>query len=211
MAQEKDQNFEQIILETAERLFLEKGYVMTSTTEIAAEAGCNQALVHYYFRTKENLFDSIFEKRFSTFFKAIFDFNFNKNLSFKQKVKQIVESHFDLLNEHPKMISLIMNELSRRPDHIKTIKQNLQSVPLKVIDSLENELRQEIKQGNVNANINMMDLVITMVSLNASLFLLMPVAAEVLGMQQIEKEHVIKKRREENVKIILRYLGYGDY
>ncbi|MEA4868799.1 hypothetical protein SDC9_57312 [bioreactor metagenome] len=211
MAQEKDQNFEQIILETAERLFLEKGYVMTSTTEIAAEAGCNQALVHYYFRTKENLFDSIFEKRFNKFFNGIFDFNFNKNLSFKQKVKQIVESHFDLLNEHPKMISLIMNELSRRPDHIKTIKQNLQSVPLKVIDSLENELRQEIKQGNVNANINMMDLVITMVSLNASLFLLMPVAAEVLGMQQIEKEHVIKKRREENVKIILRYLGYRDY
>ncbi len=211
MAQEKDQNFEQIILETAERLFLEKGYVMTSTTEIAAEAGCNQALVHYYFRTKENLFDSIFEKRFNKFFNGIFDFNFNKNLSFKQKIIQIVESHFDLLNEHPKMISLIMNELSRRPDHIKTIKQNLQSVPLKVIDSLENELRQEIKQGNVNANINMMDLVITMVSLNASLFLLMPVAAEVLGMQQIEKEHVIKKRREENVKIILRYLGYGDY
>ena len=210
MAQEKDQNFEQIILDTAERLFLEKGYVMTSTTEIAAEAGCNQALVHYYFRTKENLFDSIFEKRFNTFFNGIFDFNFNKNLSFKQKIIQIVESHFDLLNEHPKMISLIMNELSRRPDHIKTIKQNLQSVPLKVIDSLENELRQEIKQGSINADITMMDLVITMVSLNASLFLLMPVAAEVLGMEQIEKEHVIKKRREENVKIILRYLGYGN-
>ncbi|MDD2286095.1 MAG: TetR/AcrR family transcriptional regulator [Bacteroidales bacterium] len=211
MAQERDQNFEQIILETAERLFLEKGYVMTSTTEIAAEAGCNQALVHYYFRTKEKLFDSIFEKRFSAFFNAIFDFNFNNNLSFEQKIRQIIESHFDLLSAHPKMISLVINELSRRPDHIKTIKQNLQSIPLQVIGSLEKELQQEIKKGNIKTDITMMDLVITMVSLNASLFLMMPVAAEILGMEQLEKDFVIKKRRGENVKIILRYLGYDSY
>ena len=48
-----------VILETAERLFLEKGFGMTSTTEIAKEIGCNQALIHYYFRTKENLFNII--------------------------------------------------------------------------------------------------------------------------------------------------------
>ena len=49
------QNMEQIILEVAEELFLDKGYALTSTTEIAKKAGCNQALIHYYFRTKENL------------------------------------------------------------------------------------------------------------------------------------------------------------
>ena len=48
------------ILETAEKLFLEKGFASTSTTEIAREVGCNQALVHYYFRTKENLFNTIY-------------------------------------------------------------------------------------------------------------------------------------------------------
>ena len=51
------------ILETAEKLFLEKGFASTSTTEIAREVGCNQALVHYYFRTKENLFNTIFEQK----------------------------------------------------------------------------------------------------------------------------------------------------
>ena len=43
-----DQSLEQTILEVAERLFLEKGFALTSTTEIAKEVGCNQALVHYY-------------------------------------------------------------------------------------------------------------------------------------------------------------------
>ena len=52
----KDNNMEQQILQCAEELFLEKGFSLVSTTDIAKKAGCNQALVHYYFRTKENLF-----------------------------------------------------------------------------------------------------------------------------------------------------------
>ena len=51
---------EEVILETAERLFLEKGFALTSTTEIAKAVGCNQALIHYYFRTKDNLFNTHF-------------------------------------------------------------------------------------------------------------------------------------------------------
>ena len=54
-------NTEQQILASAEKLFLQKGFSATSTTDIARDAGCNQALVHYYFRTKENLFNRIFD------------------------------------------------------------------------------------------------------------------------------------------------------
>ena len=48
------------ILQVAEELFMANGYDATSTTDIAKKAGCNQALIHYYFRTKENLFQQIF-------------------------------------------------------------------------------------------------------------------------------------------------------
>lgn len=67
MEQTREQSMESIILETAERLFLDKGFALTSTTEIAREAGCNQALVHYYFRTKEQLFIRIFEEKIKIF------------------------------------------------------------------------------------------------------------------------------------------------
>ena len=52
----KEQNLEIQILQAAEELFLSNGFAGTSTTDIAKRVGCNQALVHYYFRTKENLF-----------------------------------------------------------------------------------------------------------------------------------------------------------
>ena len=58
---------EQTILKVAEVLFLKRGYAQTSTTEIAREARCNQSLIHYYYRTKENLFTRIYEKKLSLF------------------------------------------------------------------------------------------------------------------------------------------------
>jgi AcrR family transcriptional regulator len=70
-----ESSMEQSILDAAEKLFLEKGFAATSTTQIAKEVGCNQALVHYYFRTKDNLFNRIFEKKFSDFFQVVFDTN----------------------------------------------------------------------------------------------------------------------------------------
>ena len=54
---------EQAILEAAERLFLERGFALTSTTDIAREVGCNQSLLNYYFRSKERLFQMIFEDK----------------------------------------------------------------------------------------------------------------------------------------------------
>ena len=80
-----EQSLEQTILEVAERLFLEKGFAMTSTTEIAKEVGCNQALVHYYFRTKDNLFNVIFEQKFKDFFHGLFEIRNLGNLSFPDK------------------------------------------------------------------------------------------------------------------------------
>ena len=57
-------NTEQQILASAEKLFLQKGFSATSTTDIARDAGCNQALVYYYFRTKGNLLNRIFDAKF---------------------------------------------------------------------------------------------------------------------------------------------------
>ena len=71
LKRERDQSTEQAIVTAAEELFLERGYAKTSTVEIAKRAGCNQALVHYYFRTKENLFQEIFSKKILAFLRGV--------------------------------------------------------------------------------------------------------------------------------------------
>ena len=200
-----EQPLEQAILEVAERLFLEKGFAMTSTTEIAKEVGCNQALVHYYFRTKDNLFNVIFEQKFKSFFQAVFEMKTMGNLSFQDKLRHIIESHFDLLRKNPKMPALILNELSRRPDQIDVLREKLHTLPEQLFAELEKDLQVEIKKGNIR-DISLMDIIVSMLSLNIALFVIMPIAEKMLQINEIQKEYMITHRRSENVEFILKSL-----
>ena len=200
-----ENSMEQSILDAAEKLFLEKGFAATSTTQIAKEVGCNQALVHYYFRTKDNLFNRIFEKKFGDFFQVIFDTTQLEQLDFKQKIRHICESHFDLLNKNPKIPMLILNELSRRPDHIELLREKLHVLPEKLFELMEKDLQTEVDAGRIR-EVSFMDVVMTMISLNVSIFTLLPVAAQALLISAEQQKMILAHRRSENVEIILRYL-----
>ena len=200
-----EQSTEQAILEVAERLFLEKGFAQTSTTEIAKEVGCNQALVHYYFRTKDNLFNSIFENKFKDFFLSIFEMNNLGELEFTAKLKIIIESHFDLLRNNPKMPALILNELSRKPEQIGFLKEKLKNIPQKLFAGMNTELQAEITKGTIR-EINLLDLIVTMITMNLALFLMMPVIENIFSFSEEQKKMMLDHRRSENVDFILKSL-----
>ncbi|MCE5332925.1 MAG: TetR/AcrR family transcriptional regulator [Bacteroidales bacterium] len=200
-----EQTTEQVILEVAERLFLEKGFALTSTTEIAKEVGCNQALIHYYFRTKENLFNVIFEKKFKMFFQGVFEKQNMGNIQFTDKLKFVIESHFDLLKNNPRIPTLILNELSRQPEQIKILREKLHEIPEQLFAELNTELQTEIANGRIR-NISLIDLVTSMISLNVALFVMMPVVEKILPLSETQKEQMIAHRRLENVEFILKSL-----
>ena len=195
-------SMEVLILEAAEKLFLEKGFASTSTTEIAREVGCNQALVHYYYRTKENLFNLIFEKKFRQFFQYIFNIENLDQMSFQDKLKRIIESPFDMVRQNPRVPLLIVNEFSRNPEMVAILKEKLKDVVAKLFEGLNTDLEAEITAGRIR-QITLIDLIFSTISLNISLFLLLPVASEIMSMDEKQREFVINHRREENVKLIL--------
>lgn len=196
---------EQAILETAERLFLEKGFAATSTTQIAKAVGCNQALVHYYFRTKENLFNTIFEHKFKLFFQGVFDVKNTVGKSFEEKIRYIIESHFDMLQQNPKMPFLIVSELSRQPDQLKMLRDKLHTLPEQLFMELNEELQREIASGRIR-EISLIDIIVSAISLNVSLFIMMPVAEKILQFTDEQREFMIAHRRAENVDFVLKSL-----
>jgi len=196
---------EQTILEVAERLFLEKGFALTSTTEIAKKVGCNQALVHYYFRTKDNLFNTIFEQKFRMLFENMYASQNFGNISFSEKVRHAVESHFDLLTKNPKLPLLVATELSRLPENLKNLRTKLQAVPFELFTKLNDELQQEIAEGRAR-KVELMDIIITMVTLNAGLFMLLPIASGIMQLDEEQTKELLAHRREENVQVILNYI-----
>jgi len=201
----QEQSMEQTILEVAERLFLEKGFALTSTTEIAKEAGCNQALVHYYFRTKDNLFNTIFEQKFRMLFEHLYAAQSLEDIPFSEKVRHAVESHFDLLTKNPKLPLLIATELARLPENLQNLRNKLRTVPFELYTKLNNELQKEIAAGRAR-NIELMDIIITMVTLNAGLFMLQPIASCIMQLDDEQVKALLAHRRNENVQVILNYI-----
>jgi AcrR family transcriptional regulator len=198
---EKEENLDQQILEAAEELFLEKGFAMTSTTEIARKVGCNQALVHYYFRTKENLFQSIFEKKFRLLISTFQEKN-SQGMTFEEKLRSKIEYHFEMVRANPRLPFLVFNELLTNPNRINAIKSRVYEVPQPVFSEMQRELQEEIAKGTIRP-LTMMDLFFTMVALNVTLFLASPIYRTVLQLSDAEYEQFIEHRKAEHVRIIL--------
>jgi len=203
----KNPNMESIILETAERLFLEKGFAMTSTTEIAKEAGCNQALVHYYFRTKEKLFETVFSKKAELIFSTFLQIE-DEALSFEEKLKRKIEVHFELLRANPQLPFLMLNELTTNPKRILAIKEKIRSLPESVFARIDRELKEEIQSGRIR-QIELIDLMMAVISLNMAMFLAKPIMSVLVGVGEEEYERMLERRKEENVRIIINSLKAG--
>lgn len=197
-----EKSMEQQILETAEKLFLAKGFSAVSTVQIARECGCNQALVHYYYRTKDNLFNTIFEKKFRIFFDSILIKDQAKKLSFTEKIQSIIESHFDLLQANPHLPIMVLSELMRRPEQIDMLKSKLQTIPTQLFAELSAEMEVEIQAGRIR-RLNIIDLMMSMISLNIALFVSLPALGIILNLSDDQKKELIGHRREEHVSFVL--------
>jgi len=199
-----DQSMELEILNAAEKLFLKKGFALTSTTMIAKEVGCNQALVHYYFRTKEKLFESVFKNKLMIFFSSFMEID-TQGFSFEEKLRSKIEAHFDVLYENQQLPFLIINELITNPDRISSIKEQFKDKLGTIFHQFTAELEVEIQKGNVRP-VSPLDIVFSVLALNVSFFILKPIILETLGLDDDQFNQFAAKRKEENVATILNSL-----
>lgn len=198
-------DMEQALLAAAENLFLERGFARTSTVEIAKRAGCNQTLVHYYFRSKEKLFQQIFAQKFASILQGLVTVD-DLDQPFAETIARIAERHFDLLQANPRVPFLILDELIRNPSRIEAIRKSvLEIVPLAAIKQLDQRLKEEIAAGRVR-NMTLIDLTMTMASLNVLLFVARPILIKALGLKQEDYAALIERRRHENIEILMRSL-----
>ncbi|MEL7585663.1 MAG: helix-turn-helix domain-containing protein [Prolixibacteraceae bacterium] len=111
MSNQKD-NTEEKIVEAAKTVFIKKGMDGARMQEIADEAGINKALLHYYFRSKEKLFDAIFERIIRMAFPKITQIIFS-DIHFRLKVERAIDTYLDLLLKHPYLPAFILKEINR--------------------------------------------------------------------------------------------------
>ena len=126
-------------------------------------------------------------------------------MSFQQKIQHIVEAHFDLLLKNPQLPMLILNELSRRPEQLNTLREKLHALPEQLFAIMNQELETEIAAGRIK-KLSYTDIVITIISLNVSVFTMLPIASELIKLSDEQKNLLLAHRRAENVNIVLSYI-----
>lgn len=111
-----DLSTEEKIKSAARLVFTQKGYAATRTRDIAEEAGINLALLNYYFRSKEKLFELVMMEKMEKFFGTIAPLLNDTDLGLEQKITAIVEKYIQLLTENPDIPLFILSEIRTSPD-----------------------------------------------------------------------------------------------
>jgi AcrR family transcriptional regulator len=124
MTKNKDINTEEKILQAANNVFQTKGMAGARMQEIADKAGINKAMLHYYYRSKQRLFEAVFNKTFSMLAPQLNDI-LNDDSSVEMKVRNFTSNYIGFVLKHPYLPSFIIQELNRNPKFLDTIKANI--------------------------------------------------------------------------------------
>ena len=118
---EQEQTTEEKILEAASEVFTEKGFAGTRTRDIAEKAGINLALLNYYFRSKEKLFEQVMKAKIILLFGQILPIITNEKTTLEEKIDLASEKYFEILSKNPNLPLFVISEIQKKNSNITKI------------------------------------------------------------------------------------------
>ena len=203
MDNQERQSKEQQILASAEQEFLAKGYDGARTTSIAQAAGVTHAMLHYYFRTKEQLFERIVDEKFETMSHSMFAIMGDPSLPIVERIKGGIEAHFDFIAANPLLPRFVINEIISRPERYKLLYKRVGAVIDNVYCDLQFEIDRSAERGEIE-RVDVKMLFISILSLNIFTFIAYPFMEPLMGELMADREGFLAVRKAENIETILR-------
>jgi TetR/AcrR family transcriptional regulator len=139
----KEKNTEDIIVNAAKTVFISKGLDGARMQEIADEAGINKALLHYYFRTKNKLFEKVFSIVFKDVF-IVLEGAVTDNMDFERFLEEFIRQYISLLKSKPFIPQFVIHELNRKPERIVENMQNSSFNKQALFNLINNAVKKKI-------------------------------------------------------------------
>jgi AcrR family transcriptional regulator len=189
---------EGLILDAARKVFIRNGYDGTTTQMIADEAGINKALLHYYYRNKDRLFEAVFKEAFSKMVPRLQQILFSDE-SFLEKIGIFVDSYISTLQNVPEIPIFILHELKRNPNRVVELVKSSGIEPTYFIRLVNSE----IEKGTIKP-IDPMQLLVNMLGMCIFPFAARPIIQGFLLNNDEEAYHsFIEKRKTEVTQFII--------
>ena len=203
MDNQEKQSKEQQILAAAEQEFLTRGYDGARTTSIAQAAGVTHAMLHYYFRTKEQLFERIVDEKFKTMSHSMCAIMGDPSLPIVERIKGGIEAHFDFVAQNPLLPRFVINEIISRPERYDVLYKRVGAIIDNVYRGLQSEINRSAERGEME-KVDVKMLFISIMSLNIFTFLAYPFMEPLMGELMANRERFLAERKAENIETILR-------
>lgn len=157
-----DHDTKEKILAAAEKVFHRNGFKGTRTTEIALEAGISRTMLHYYYSTKEELFQEVMNKTLGIIFPHLARL-MEQNLDLVQLMSLMIDTLCDLFETKPTLPSFIVNVINESPDVVNMLATSSEDDFPHRLEALLNAERQ--KGIAINEEITGEDLMMNIYSL----------------------------------------------
>lgn len=197
------------ILAAAEAEFMQKGYAGARTSSIAEEAGVTHAMLHYYFRTKKNLFDKIVSEKFTMLREIMLSSLGDNSLPFFERIRNAICEHLDFIAKQPDLPRFMIVEVFYQPERMEIIKNVLSKYTIPLINNIQKEIDQIAERGEcrrVDATMLLLDII----SLNIFSFISAPILNPLVGGIMDNMHDFVERRKIENVETIMRKLGVSN-
>ncbi|MBK7215278.1 MAG: TetR/AcrR family transcriptional regulator [Bacteroidales bacterium] len=192
-----DRNTEEIILEAACTIFFQKGFAGARMQEIADSAGINKALLHYYYRSKDQLFEAVFNRALISFLPTI-KIALEAEMPLTQKIAKFVENYVDVLIANPHIPAFVIHELNTDPNRV-VLKLKSHGVDPRII---LRQVDEAIAAGEIRA-INGEHFLINLLSLCIFPFVARPVAQGILQKSNEEYTLFLQQRKSEILEFVM--------
>ena len=188
------------IIQAATEVFLEKGKDGARMQEIAQKANINKALLHYYFRSKDKLYETVFRERVFRFLDELFS-SVPQTDDIKTVLKEFTANYIDLISTHPELIRFILWEVRQggqyMGDALKDIfdKHGFAKFPF------FEKVQKAINTGTIRP-LDPFHLIISVIGMCVYPFIAQPLLENAIPGIQVTSPAFLQKRKEEIFKLI---------
>ena len=188
----KDASTEEKIKNAARAVFHKKGFAATRTRDIAQEAGINLALLNYYFRSKEKLFEIVIFETLSSFAQGMTSVFCDENTSFEKKIELLANNYIDFAIEHPDVPMFILGEVRNRPEDL------FEKIPIKKLltnSAFVRQYQEKVTAGEINEP-NLIQVIMNLMGLIILPFIGRPFISAIGGLNDDQFNKLMQERKK---------------
>ena len=201
----KETGTEAKILDAARNIFHTKGLAGARMQEIADEAGINKAMLHYYYRSKEQLFDAVFKEAIGRIFPIIVQI-LSYEIPLFDKIRIFVKEYIRLMRENPYLPGFVINEITQHPDKFANL---FAEKGIEFPKVFYDDIKNSAEKGEI-INIDPLMLIVNIIALCIFPVVAKPVLKGIYRLTEEDYNDFMEKREYEVADFIINSISMNN-